>query len=500
VSTAEVGESPAPRGNEPSLKRALSKDVLVYGAGDFANKALGFISVPIYTRIFVPDEYAALALAATLSALISGLLILGGDTALARFWFEDESAEAHRRLVTTWIGFLAIWGLAVALVLAPVVPAFVRFSSITDVGGTIDNGRYVLFWVALAILPIALVSRMLAQILRNEFRALAYAATSVAIGATGLPIGLLAVTQADLGVTGIFIGILTGESIALLARLWLTRASLRGRFDGVLLRRLLRFALPLVPVTLSFWVFTASDRVVLGKLGSLEELGYYSLALSIASIFALATGAVGQAWMPRAIRLYETDKPRAARVIGASLTYYVFVLGLAAVLISAFAPEIIRIVASSTYAKAATVLPLLVVGSVAYGTNILTASGMTLTHRTGPLALASGIAAVVNVAFALALVPPLGMIGAALASVLGYVVLTGLYLWISQRLWPMVLEVRRLVTIVVALGVTVLLTSDIWELPLAARALLPVAFVAAVVLIAGTTPLDRSIAGALRRR
>ncbi len=500
MSTAEVGESSARKGDGPSLKRALSKDVLVYGAGDFANKALGFISVPIYTRIFVPDEYAALALAATLSALISGLLILGGDTALARFWFEDETKEAHRRLVTTWIGFLAIWGVVVALLLAPIVPAFVRFSDITDVGGTIRNGRYVVFWVALAILPVALVSRMLAQILRNEFRPVAYAATSLVIGVTGLPIGVFAVTQADLGVTGIFIGILTGEALALVIRLWLTRDTITGHFDGVLLRRLLRFALPLVPVTVSFWVFTASDRVVLGKLGSLEELGYYSLALSVASIFALATGAVGQAWMPRAIRLYETDKPRAARVIGASLTYYLFVLGLAAVVISAFAPEIIRILAAPKYAPAADVLPLLVVGSVAYGTNILTASGMTLTHRTGRLASASAAAAVVNVGFALALVPRLGMHGAALAGVLGYAVLTGLYLWISQRLWPIDLEVRRLLTIVCALGATVLLTSDIWALPLAARAVLPVAFVTTVILIAGTTPLDRSIAGSLRRR
>lgn len=485
----------SPTRPERSLLRGLSGDALVYSLGDLASKALGFISVPIYTRILLETGYGVLSLATAIGGLVAGLLALGGDTALSRFWFEDERPEARRRLVTTWIGFLALWSAALSLLLIPAVPAFVRFTN--------NPVSYrPAFWVLLATLPLSLVSRMLAQILRNDFRPFAYAATSFATGVLGLGAGLYAVKGLDLGATGVLGGFLVAEVLILAVRIFLTRHSLIGSFDRHLLRRVLAFALPLVPVTISFWIFTASDRLVLARLGSSkEEQGLYGLALSVASIFALLSGGVGQALVPRTTMLYEHDKGRAAKVIGASLTYFLFALGLVAVCISAFAREVIPLVAGPRFAGAAAPLPLLCLGAVAYGTGVLTSSGMSLTHNTGRLAWASAAAAVVNVAFALALVPPLGMIGAALAGVLGYVVLTTAYLWISQRLWPIELEPRRLLVITTSLAITVALTSDLVQLPLSTRALLPLLFVASVPLLGGLTELDRRIVrGALRRR
>lgn len=471
----------------------MSRDVVVYSLGDVASKALGFISVPIYTNIFLKAEYGVLGLAASVGALISGLMVLGGDTALSRFWFEDESPEARRRLVTTWIGFLALWSLAVTALLVPAVPAFVRFSGY-------DSSYRTTFWVLLATTPISLVSRMLAQILRNQFRSVAFAATSFATGVIGLGAGLFAVKVLNRGVAGILTAFLLAEVLMIGVRVYLTRHSLRGSYDPQLLRRVLKFALPLVPVTISFWVFTASDRIVLARLvPDKGELGLYALALSIASIFALLSGAVGQAWIPRTTMLYERDRARAAHVIGASLTYYLFALGLIAVLISAFAPEIIDFIAAPAFAGAAAPLPLLTLGSVAYGTGVLTSSGMSLTHNTKPLAVASAVTAVVNIVFAIALIPPFGIMGAALAGVLGYLVLTASYLWISQRLWPIELETRRLLVICACLIVTVALTSDLVSLPLGARALMPVAFVATVLALSGRTDMDRRILASVRR-
>lgn len=480
---------------ERSLLRGMSGDVLIYSSGDLASKALGFISLPIYGRILQEYGYGVLSVAVSAGGLISGVLALGGDTALSRFWFEDASPEARRSLVTTWIGFLALWSLAVTALLVPLVPAFVDF-------GRYPSSYRLTFWLLLATLPVSLVSRMLAQILRNEFRPLAYALTSFATGVLGLLGGLLAVVVLKKGVAGILAGFLLAELIILSARIFLTRRSLIGSIDKPLLRRLLRFALPLVPVTISFWVFTFSDRLVLQRLGSSQDVesGLYGMALAISSVFALLSGAVGQAWVPRTIMLYERDKERAARVIGASLTYYLFALGLVAVLISAFAKDVVPLIAGDRFARAAAPLPLLCLGAVAYGTGVLTSSGMALTHNTRPLAVASAVTAVVNVGFAIALVPPLGMMGAALAGVFGYVVLTSAYLWISQRLWPIALEKRRLLAILVCLIVVVALTSDWVQLPLAARAILPVVFVGTVMAVSNRTELDRRIISSILRR
>jgi O-antigen/teichoic acid export membrane protein len=254
----------------------------------------------------------------------------------------------------------------------------------------------------------------------------------------------------------------------------------------------LRFGVPLVPVSLSFWVFTAADRIVVAKLAGLTELGYYSVAVTVTTVFIVLTSAVSQAWVPRAMELYETDRDRAAVAIGASLTYYVFGLGVLASIAASLAKEVTAVLSGADYAPAAAAIPLLCLGSVAYGSQTITASGMTMRHRTGRLAVISIGAAVVNIVAAIALVPPFGIKGAAAATVIGYLVLTSAYLWASQRLWPIRVERRRIAVVVGLLVAVAGWTTARYNDPLAVRALVPVLFVLLCLVGAGVHPHERA--------
>jgi O-antigen/teichoic acid export membrane protein len=371
-----------------------------------------------------------------------------------------------------------LWAVVVCLALAPTAPAVASFTLERRSAST-------LFLLALATLPVAQTSRMVAQILRNEFRPVPFVATGVLLGALSLGGGLLFAIGLDGGIAGIFLGILVAEVLVLAVRGVLARSAFGGSFDPALLRRLLRFGVPLVPVTVSFWVFTAADRVVVAKFSGLAQLGYYSVAVTVPLVFVVLTTAVSQAWLPRAIQLFEQDRDRAAKSIGALLSYYVFGLGVLATLAAAVAPEIVRVLSGPRYAPAAAAIPLLCLGSVAFGSLTVTAAGMTMMHRTGRLASLSVVAAVVNVGAALALVPPFGITGAAAATLIGYVCLTLAYLWASQRLWPIRLEPRRLVTLVALLGLVGVVTTARRDDPLALRLLVPVAFPALTLLLGG---------------
>ena len=63
--------------------RALGRDLVVYGLGEVAVKAFGFITLPVYTRFFPPAEYGIYGYLSTLVGLASAVLILGGDSAYA---------------------------------------------------------------------------------------------------------------------------------------------------------------------------------------------------------------------------------------------------------------------------------------------------------------------------------------------------------------------------------------------------------------------------------
>jgi O-antigen/teichoic acid export membrane protein len=123
---------------------------------------------------------------------------------------------------------------------------------------------------------------------------------------------------------------------------------------------------------------------------------------------------------------------------------------------------------------------------------------MTMMHRTGRLATLSVLAAVVNVAAALALVPPFGIVGAAGATLIGYLVLTMFYLWASQRLWAIHVEHRRLTVVAVLLGLVGVVTTLRVDDPVQLRAVVPVAFIAFSLLLAGVRPEEKSAIIGLR--
>lgn len=458
-----------------TLKRGLARDAAVYATGDMAAKALGFISVPLYTRVFSPEVFSSIAFLATVGALLTSVLALGGDSVIARFWFRDPAPEAVQQLVVTWIGLIFVLSSGAALLLLLFVAPLSRilFAEAPPTAAVS---------LLLASLPVVLTSRMFGQVLRTQFRAVGYALTSFAVAVGGLLGGLALAVYAGLGLVGVIAGQLLAELLVLLLRAWLCRTLLGGRPRLGLLPELLRFGLPLVPVTLSFFIFSASDRLVVGRFAGLAELAPYSVAVSLASVVALFCGAVGQSWVPRATELYERDKAEAAVAFGQALTWYVTALGGLAVIVAAVAPMVFSLVAPEGYAAGASVLPVLVLAAVAYGSQLFTSGGLTMTHSTGLLAVISVGVAAFHIALALLLVPLTGAIGAAVANVAGFVVLSFSYAWASQRAWPISFERRRLAVASAATTAGTLCFAVGWQPSLPVRLLVPITFVATVVM------------------
>lgn len=434
------------------MKRQLSKEIAIYTIGSFAASGLLYLTVPIYTRVFSPDQFSRLAFVQSIASALAGLLVLGGDVALSRFWFQQDAPHKRTTLVWTWIGFLTAWSLLVIALLLPFSPLFAQWSF-----G--DASLWLLFALGLGALPLVQLNRMLAQILRNEFRATHFAVTSVLLGFLTLTIGFVLAVVLHLGIPGILAGALAAEAIVLAIRAWLVRSHRSPGFDRELLGNLLRFGVPLVPGSVSFWVIASSDRIIVGVLAGPTELGYYAVSTSVVAVFAVLLVAIGQAWLPRIVQLYEEDPHQSEIVAGQVFTRLVLLLAAMAAAISLAAPWIVTIVSGPDYAPAARSLPLLALGATLFGTTVLTANGLELAKRTKELAGIAVIAAGVNVACAIALVPRWGSVGAAVASVIGYAALTGCFLVRSRRVWRMRLHAHLLVATSAALIMLVALQT-----------------------------------------
>jgi O-antigen/teichoic acid export membrane protein len=424
-----------------SLKR-LSGDFAVYGLGEIVIKAFSLISLPIYTRVFSPDQFGVLSYATTLGGLLSAVLVLGGDSAYARFFFEARTIERRQLITSTWIGFLGAWSLVVCVLLLPFAGSIAQFSF----GDTTSTPLLV---VVLLTGPVSLVNRMCSQVLRNEFRPAAYTILNIAATVLLVGVAVTAVVGLKMGVIGVLLGALVAEFVMLPVRLWTARSMFSFQFSLAVLRELLAFGIPLVPTSLAYWVFLTSDRLILGKVSTLEQLGLYSVANSLVSLVAIAIAAFGQAWSPHAIRLYEEQRDEASAVYGRILTYILAGFGLLAVGLTVFGPELLKILTGAKYQGAEAAIAPLAISMVAMASSQVTAGGITLSKRTHYLSSHAWMAAVLNVVLNVLLDGPFGMLGAAWATAIAYVGLTLLYAVTSQRLWRVTYEIRRSMTLIV---------------------------------------------------
>src|SRR5438105_3929844 len=83
------------------LKQIVSES-LVYGLAGVISRFLSVFLVPIYTRLFTPEDYGVMSLVSTTMALVASLVGFSLDSAAHR-WFWDSEAEGHRKAtVATW--------------------------------------------------------------------------------------------------------------------------------------------------------------------------------------------------------------------------------------------------------------------------------------------------------------------------------------------------------------------------------------------------------------
>jgi O-antigen/teichoic acid export membrane protein len=287
-------------------------------------------------------------------------------------------------------------------------------------------------------------------------------ALNVAVTVATVVLCLLFAVWLDWGITGLAAGQLVALLLALPVRVWYARHLLRPVFSSPLLRTVLRFALPLVPGTVAWWVFGFSDRMVLGWLSTLHEVGLYSVANSATTLLGLLVAAVGLAWTPHALRMYEERRNETPAFYGRMLTYTIVAFGALAVFVTTFAHELLVVLTGQDYLGAERAIGPLALGFVAFATVQVTQLGMTLLKRTSYLAIAAWVAAVVNVGLNIAFVPSYGMRASAWATFVAYLALTVFYFVISQRLWPITVDARK---VIVAAGVTFVFTIGVHVLP-----------------------------------
>ncbi|MBL4630817.1 MAG: oligosaccharide flippase family protein [Paraglaciecola sp.] len=268
------------------------KKVFAFSIGPIGAAFLSFISLPIITWFFEPEDIGRIAMLQVLLSFCVLLFSLGLDQAYVREYHESDNTNSL---------FYAccIPGLIVLFISICVV--FLIPVSVSNLLFGLDS--LLIELMVVVCLLFSFISRFLSLILRMQGRGVAFSMGQL------LPklIFLLVICSYILFVLNfrfihLFLAHLISITCVTLIFIWNTRSILfvvfREKIDFKKLQSMLHFGTPLIFGGLAFWGLTAMDKAFLRAVSTFDELAQYSVAVSFAAAAVIFQSVFSTLWAP----------------------------------------------------------------------------------------------------------------------------------------------------------------------------------------------------------
>lgn len=417
--------------------RRLATTGFAYTAASIISKVLAVLLLPLYTRYVDPSDYGAAELLFTAVVAASIVIRFGLIEALLRFYYLPE--ERGERVIAT--GFAALfWSTTAAALVA--LPFAAQIASLIGLGSEAAD----LVRISIGGLWILTLYEYLVTLFRLDERARPYFVFTIANVLLAIPLTVILVVILDQGARGLLLGAYAAGVPFVLGLAYVNRTRLTLVPDRALLGRMFRFGLPTMPAELSLYSLQFIDRIILVKYVGLAEAGLYALAFKFSQAVQVVVRGFQLAWPPLAYSI--TDDEEARRAYAVVLTAFTALCGFIVVGIWLEARWIVRLLAAPEFFDSYVAIGPLALGAALYGVYLALVVILGRVRRTGLNFPITVVATIANVILNLLLVPPYGIVGAAVALVASYVIVIGLMYFFAQRVFPIPWQLGRLAVVI----------------------------------------------------
>lgn len=292
---------------------SLKKNIVANFIGRFWSSLIGIIFVPIYIHFIGIEAYGLLGVFAAFQVVL-GLLDMGLSTTLNRELAKFSALKGHNQYMNNLVFTAEVFYLGISLLIALIFIIFSWF--------------FAADWVRAD--KMSADTLMMAFILMAVNFAVQFPGSLYQGGLMGLQkqvaLNVITISIATLKAVGA-IFILWFISPTIIAFLWwqiflsciqlfffrrylwkyLPKPDSKPRFDKQAIRRSGRYAMGIMGMSVLVIILTQSDKIILSKLVTLTDFGYYTLAATVSSSLAMLLYPVTGAVFPRITELLSKE-------------------------------------------------------------------------------------------------------------------------------------------------------------------------------------------------
>ena len=402
-----------------SKMRRLGKNFIFLTVGNFASRLLSFIFVPFYTSVLSTEEYGTADLISTTVTLLFPFFTLIICEAIMRFAQDEDidNEQIHTISVVVWsIGF------ALLLCLSPIIHFIKPLKE-----------YYVL--IILYYFTYSLHTNT-GYFVRGIEKVKVYSIAGVISTLLTVSLNVLFLLCFKTGISGYLLSYIIASFIATIymyvaAGIYKFKLHFKD-LDRTLLRKMLKYSLPMIPNSASWWVSNSSDRYMLIYFIGVSINGIYSVAYKIPSIISTVTSLFVMAWRISAVEDFGTEESR--KFYSQVFDLYITITALMTSGLLLINKPLSHLLYAKDFYQAWRYVPLLLVASSFHSFSDYFGTIYTSAYRTKMLFYSTIAGAVGNVCLNLILIPKYGAYGAAFATLCSYIIVWVIRLVNSRKI------------------------------------------------------------------
>lgn len=423
--------------------KELSKDTAVYGLSTMAGRFLNFLLVPFYTQVFTSADYGIVTNLYIFIAIFNVIFIYGMDAAYLKYAAIPSEKDDKDNFSTPYLSVFAA-GLILVLVI-------IIFKKIVFITFDLPFEQLKLIYLVVPILFIDALNVIPFIKLRIERQAKKFAAFKLINILVNVCLNLYLILVLKWGIEAVFISNIIASGITFLILFPTVLKYFRAKIQPDLLKRFLKFGIPYLPAGLASMFIQGIDRPILGHLTDLGTVGVYSASYKLGIFMMLFVSMFQYAWQP--FFLQNAEEKNAKELFAKILTYFTITASFILIVVSLFISDIVKInilghsIINKSYWGGLDIVPVILFGYLFNGLYVIFTAGIFIKEKSIYVPFITGIGAVVNIGVNFALIPSLGMMGAAIATLAAYFAMAlSLYI-VTQKIYRIEYEYIKMLKI-----------------------------------------------------
>lgn len=389
-----------------SRNKYLFKNTIIFSIGNFGSKIINFFLVPLYTNILTTAEYGTVDLMTVLTTVFVPIITLNISEAVMRFSMDKDSKKENILIIGIIIAIIAA---IISIVLIPIFKIF-----------KITSNYSIL--LSLYILTFETATILLCYI-RGVEKLLDYSIISIVQTASIAILNVIFLTKFYMGIRGYILAYTIAYIITTV--LCLIRGNVRtnikkARIDKKLFKDMLKYSILLIPNSLMWWIMDSLDRVMVTSMIDVSANGVYAVSYKIPAILTTLTSIFNQAWMFSAVKEKDSqDKNEYTTKVFMGLSVCVTTI---TVLLFIILKPLLRVYVGESFYDAWKYVPPLLVGSSVLTLGTFLSNEYNVHKDSKGFLYSSLIGAVANLILNYLLIPRIGILGAAIATCISYII------------------------------------------------------------------------------